>query len=91
MRLEMWMMSCPEAMGWGFWVIFEKKKTISWDSNSGSGSPESWESTLGEAGWFLDLGEASLVGLRDAPRVVGSDGTVKSKNCVCLSLLVLKT
>ena len=22
----MWMTSCPEAMGWGFWVIFEKKK-----------------------------------------------------------------
>ena len=26
--LGMWMMSCPEAMGWGFWVIFEKKQLV---------------------------------------------------------------
>ena len=28
MGLEMWMTSCPEAMGWGFCVIFEKKQLV---------------------------------------------------------------
>ena len=26
--LGMWITSCPDAMGWGFWVIFEKKQLV---------------------------------------------------------------
>ena len=26
--LGMWMTSCPEVKGWGFWVIFEKKQLV---------------------------------------------------------------
>ena len=48
MKLGIWMTSYPEAMGWGFWVIFEKKG-VSWDRN------------LEEASWFSNLDEASTV------------------------------
>ena len=34
MWLGMWMTSYPEAMGWGFWGIFEKK-AVSWDPKLG--------------------------------------------------------
>ena len=37
----MWMTSCPEAMGWGFWDL---KKTVSWDLD------------LDEASWFFGPG-----------------------------------
>ena len=39
------MTSCPEAMDWGFWVIFEK--------------PVSWDFNLEEASWFSNVDEAS--------------------------------
>ena len=52
MGLGMWMTSCSEAMGWGFWVIFEKKTELRPESRRGQ------------------------LGLRGAPRVVWSDGTV---------------
>ena len=60
-------------MGWGFWVIFEKK-AVSWDSDLSEFSwvygvrahcgvrSNSWDSDLGETSWFLSLGEARPVG-----------------------------
>ena len=47
----------------------------------------SWDLRLDEASWFSGLGEArpGQLGLRDAPRVVGSDGTVSIVEIVSLS------
>ena len=53
------MMSSPEAMCWEFWWLL--KKAVSWDLS------------LDEASWFLNLGEASPVcGRRDERTFVGS-------------------
>ena len=71
----MWITSFPEAMGWGFWVIFEKKTPVSWDLN------------LDEASWFLDLGEASPVMDYGMPaRCWVRWNSQHSRNCVSLSL-----
>ena len=43
------MTSCSEAMGRGFWVIFEKKTPVGWDLR------------LDEASWDPNLGESSGV------------------------------
>ena len=69
----MWMTSCPETMGWGFWVIFEKKRLVEiW----------SWTKRVD----FLDLGEASPVGsTRCAARGGVRWNNHHSKNCVSLS------
>ena len=74
MRLGMWMTSCPEAMGWGFRVIFEKKQSFEiW----------SWTKVVDFRIWMMP----GQLGQRDAPRVVGPDGTVSIvKYCVSLSL-----
>ena len=56
---------------WGdFW-----KNSLSWDLNQG------------EASWFSNLGEArpGQLGLRDAPRMVVSDGTVSIVKIASLS------
>ena len=49
--LGMWMTSCPEAMGWGFWDL----KRNSWDLDSD------------EASWFLELAEARAVWVYGMP------------------------
>ena len=69
----MWTTSCPEAMGWGFGVIFEKKSRVE------------------ICGWtkrvdFWTWARPAQLGLRDAPRVVGSDGRVSIVKIVCVSL-----
>ena len=57
------MTSCPEAMGWGFWVIFEKKQLVEiW----------SWAKRVD----FRASARPDQLGLRGAPLVVGSYGTV---------------
>ena len=73
MQLGMWMTSCPEAMGWGFWVIFEKKQLVEiW----------SWTKRVD----FLDLGEASPVGsTRCVVRCWDRWNSQHSKNYVSLS------
>ena len=74
MRLGMWITSCPEAMGRGFWVIFFFLKAVSWDSD------------LGEASWFSSFGEAKSVGCtRCAARGGVRRNSQHSKNCVSLS------
>ena len=90
----MWMISCPEAMGWGFWVIFEKK-AVSWDSDLGQTTwvygmcrafvgSVSWDPKL-KASWDLKLDEASPVG---STRCAAHGGvrwnSQHSKNCVSL-------
>ena len=78
MWLGMWMTSCPEAMGWGFGVIF-LKKAVRWDLN------------LDEVSWFLDLGEASPVTDSWMPACCWVWwNSQHSKNCVSLSLRVEK-
>ena len=73
MELRMWMTSCPEVMGWGFWVIFWKKAM-------------SWDLDLGEASWFLDLGESSPVGsTRCAVHGGVRWNSQLSRSCVSLS------
>ena len=77
MRLGMWMTSYPEAMGWGFWVIFEKEQLVEiWN----------WAKRVD----FWASAKPDQLGLRDAPRVAGSDGTISIVKIVCLSLLVSK-
>ena len=73
----MWMTSCLEAMGWGFWVVFEKSRELRFESGRSEMRSEPRRVQLG---------------LRDAPRVVGSDWTVSIVEilCVSLSLLVSK-
>ena len=73
MRLGMWMTSYPEAMGWGFWAIFENKQLV-----------EIW--TWTKRVDFRASARPGQLGLRDASRVVGSDGTVSIVEFVCLSL-----
>ena len=68
----MWMMSWPEAMGWGFWVIFEKKQWV-----------EIWTKAKGVD--FQIWASPGQLGLRDAPRVVGSDVTVSIVKIMSLS------
>ena len=78
----MWMTSFPEAMGWGFWVIF-LKKAVSWDLKL---DELSWDSDMGDASWFLSLGEARPVGsTRCTVRGVVRWNSQHSKNCVSLS------
>ena len=77
MWLGIWMTSCSEAMGWGFWVIFEKKEWVeiwSWTKRV-----DFWTWTRPVQLWTTGF-----------PRVVGSDGTVSIVEIVCLSLLVSK-
>ena len=73
----MWIASCPEAMDRGLWVIFEKKKLVAiW----------SWTKWVD----FRASAKPGQLGLRDAPRVVGSDGTVSIVEIVSLSPRVEK-
>ena len=72
MRLGMGMTSCPEAMGLGFWVILKKSSEL-------RSKPRGGELILKSG-----RGQSSCV-LRDAPRVVGSDGTVSIVKIVCVS------
>ena len=58
MGLGMWMTSCPEAMGRGFWVIFEKKKAVSWDLN------------LDETSWFFGPGRGQSSGVYETRRAL---------------------
>ena len=51
MGLGIWMASCPEAMGWGFWGDFWKK-ALSWDLNLNEAS---WDSDLGESNGFYEI------------------------------------
>ena len=75
MWLGMWMTSCSEAMGWGFWVILEKKNQL----------VEIWGWTKRVD--FLDLGEASPVMDYGMPAYCWVRwNSQHSKNCVCLSL-----
>ena len=73
MGREMWMTSCPEAMGWGFWLIFEKRNELRYEPRR---SELIFGPGRGQSSWWL----------RDAPRVVGSDGAVSIVKIVCLSL-----
>ena len=57
----MWMTSCPEAMGWGFWVIFEKKQLV-----------EIWSWTK-RVDFWAGRGHSSY-GLRDARALLGQMG-----------------
>ena len=72
MRLGMWMTSCLEAIGWGFWVIFEKKLLI-----------EIWTETKRVD--FRFWTRPGQLGLRDPPRMVGSGGKVSRVKIVSLS------
>ena len=92
-------MSGSDVLG----ILVIKKKAVSWDLTL---DETSWDSDLGEASPVMDYGMAAhllgqwveiqlwawpvQLGLRDAPRVVGSDGTVSIVKIVCLSLLVSK-
>ena len=76
----MWMTSCPEAMGWGFWDL--KKKKVSWDS------------TLEEGRRFLIWARPDQFGSTGCPRVGWvselrtDDGQTVSIERLCLSLLM---
>ena len=61
--LGMWMMSCPEAMGWGFWVIFEKKHLVEIGS---------WTKRVDFWTWARPI----QLWTTGCLHVVGSDGTV---------------
>ena len=70
MGLGMWMTSCPEAMGWGFWVVFEKKQLLeirTWAKRV------DFESGRGQVSWVYVM------------HIVGSDGTVSIVKIVSLS------
>ena len=54
MGLGMGMTSCSEAMGWGFWVIFE---AVSWDIK------------LDEASWFFGPGRGQASWVYEMRRV----------------------
>ena len=69
------MMSCPEAMGWGFWNL---KKIVSWDLG------------LDEASQLSEPAEARPVVCGGVPHVVGSDGKVSIERNCGLSLLMSK-
>ena len=71
MRLGVCMTSCPEVMGRGFGVIFEKKHLV-----------EIWTKRRVD---FRVSARPGQFGLRDAPHVVGSDGTVSIIKIVSLS------
>ena len=65
MGLGMWKTSCPEAMGWGFRVIFEKK-AVSWDPNL---DESSWVYEMRRTWWGSD-GTVSIVKIVSlSPRV----------------------
>ena len=53
MELGIWMTSCPETMGWGFWVVFEKEN--SWDLKLDEAS---WDPNLGESSWVYEMRRA---------------------------------
>ena len=72
------MTSCPEAMGRGFWVIFEKKKQLV--------EIRTWAKRVD----FRTSARRGQLGLRDAPRIVGSDGIVSIVEIVSLSPRVEK-
>ena len=78
MWLGMWMTSCPEAMGWGFWVIFEKKKQLV--------EIRTWVKRVD----FRASARPGQLGVRDVPRVVGSHRTVSIVTIMPLSHLVSK-
>ena len=69
----MWMTSCSEAMGWGYWVIFEKKQLA-----------EIWN--CAKRVDFRASARRGQLGLRDALHVVGSDGAVSIVKILSLSL-----
>ena len=70
-KTEVWMTSCPESMGWGFWVIFEKKQWV---------EIRTWAKRAN----FWASARPGQLGLRDAPRVVWSEGTVSIIKIVSL-------
>ena len=77
MRLGMWMTSCPEAMGWGFWVIFWKKQWVEiW----------SWMKWVDFWTWVRPV----QLWTTGCPHIVGSDGTVSIVEIVSLSPRVEK-
>ena len=71
MWLEMWMTSYPEAMGWDSWWFLKKKHLV-----------EIW--TQRRLVDFRASARRGQLGLHDAPRVVGSDGTVSIVEIVSL-------
>ena len=71
MRLETWMMSCAEAMGWGFWNL--KKNSV-------------LRFGLGRSKSIFGARRGQTSSLRWGATVVGSDGKVSpERNCVSLS------
>ena len=77
MILGRWMTSFLEAMGWGFWVIFEKNELV---------KIRRWTKRVDFWTWARRV----QWGLRDAPRVLGSDETVSIVKIVSLSPRVEK-
>ena len=73
----MWMTSYPVAMGWGFSGIFEKSSYLRFEAG---------RSRLIFWTWVRPV----HLGLWDAPRVMGSDGTVSIVEIVSLSPCVEK-
>ena len=61
------------------------KKGVSWDSDSGPGSPEELRFEAGRSELRSEPRRVQL-GLGGALRVVGSDGTVSIVEIVCVSL-----
>ena len=73
----MWMTSCPEAMGWEFWVIFEKKLLVEiW----------SWTKQVDFWTWARSVQLWTM----GCPHVVGSDGTDSIVEIMSLSSRVEK-
>ena len=76
MGLGMWMTSCLEATGWGFWDL--KKKGVSWDS------------TLKEGSWFSGARRGQTSSLQRGATRGGIRWKSQHRKKLCLSLLVSK-
>ena len=84
MWLGMWMMSCPEAMGWDFLVILNKSNELRFGLRQSELIFQTWAKPV----QFVDCGALACIGWVSELRA--DDRQTVSIEKLCLSLLMSK-